>query len=330
MAKARETLLITGATGFLGSEVLRLACERDWHVRALVRNSRQRVPGAEAVVGTLGDKAALLLAMEGVAAVIHTAGLAHVFGKKANNIAAFTEVNEAGTANVVEAAVQCRVERIVLASSVSVYGASADGNTCDESTLCRPQTVYAISKYRAELRAAEAVAGTDTSLCTLRFATIYGEGDRGNVAKLVRALKKGRFIWPGTGRNRKSLIYRSDAATACLLALDRTPKGISVYNVAAEPVSMRQIVTAICDGLQIPVPTLCISERLLTFVMFTSRHLGDPAQLGERIRKFLHDDVYPGTHFQNACGYQTAVSLERGMRLQATSASPKQIPPHNR
>ena len=59
------------------------------------------------------------------------------------------------------------------------------------------------------------------ALTILRLATLYGEGDPGNVGRLMRTLDRGRFLWIGDGSNRKSLLYRGDAANACMAVAER-------------------------------------------------------------------------------------------------------------
>lgn len=327
MMSDSKCLLVTGASGFLGTEVMRLARQAGWQVRALVRNGNTDLEGVEKVIGSLEDPDALERACLGASAVIHTAGLAHVFGRDALRVDSFTQVNELGTANLITAAIRAAVHRVVIASSVSVYGASADRIACDESASCQPVSPYAISKRRAELRAGEIVAGSSMDLVILRFATIYGQGDRGNVAKLIAALRKGRFVWLSTGGNRKSLIYREDAARACLLAVDKAPAGVSVFNVAPPPATMQQIVAAICGNLRRPVPRFRIPQALLTGVTRLSQSFGDPGHLGVRMEKFVHDDVYVGTAFEHACGFAAKVSLEEGLWRQISADVPNNKQP---
>jgi nucleoside-diphosphate-sugar epimerase len=152
------------------------------------------------------------------------------------------------------------------------------------------------------------------ALTILRFATIYGEGDRGNVAKLIGALDRGRFIWPGSGNNQKSLIYKEDAARACLRALKRSEHGTEIFNVSAMPASMREIVAAICQTLGRSVPRLGIPLSLLRAVGTMSLRIGDPCQFGQQLQKFVHDDVYDGSKFEIAFNFCPAISLSEGMR----------------
>jgi nucleoside-diphosphate-sugar epimerase len=308
-----KRLLVTGAFGFLGSRIVSLAREAGWQVRALDRCPRPQIEEVETFVGDIGDSALLRKASEGVTAIIHAAGLAHVFGPNAKDSESFNSVNEVGTGHVVDVALESGVSHIVLVSSVSVYG-GYHGAQCDETLPCHPQGPYAISKWRGELMAAERIAKGQGSLTILRFATIYGEGDRGNVKKLIGALDSGRFIWPGSGLNHKSLIYKDDAARACLRALEYPVSGTQIYNVSAQPVTMREIVSAICQALGRPVPHLGIPLVVLKAVGAISSRMGDPGQLGQRLEKFIHDDVYDGSRFESTFAFRPAISLSEGMR----------------
>jgi len=152
------------------------------------------------------------------------------------------------------------------------------------------------------------------SLTILRFATIYGEGDRGNVAKLIGALDRGLFIWPGSGLNQKSLIYKEDAARACLGALRCPVSGAEVFNVSAQPATMREIVSSICQALGRPVPRLTIPLSLLKAAGAISRTMGAPGHLDRRLQQFIRDDVYDGAKFEATFGFCPTVSLSEGIR----------------
>jgi len=313
-----KSLLVTGSGGFLGARIVHLAHEAGWRVRGFDRNPRVGIDGVETVAGDICDTEMLRKACEGITAIVHAAGLAHVFGRESKNPAPFNVVNEEGTRNLVEAGMACGVSQVVLVSSVSVYG-EYSGTICDESAPCHPRGPYAISKWHGELRAIEKMAKGPSALTILRFATIYGEMDRGNVANLIRALDRGRFIWPGSGNNQKSLIYREDAARACVQALRRSLPGVEVFNVSAQPATMREIVAAICQALGRPVPRLGVPLSLLSAAGAISRRLGDPGRLDQRLRKFVHDDVYDGSKFEAAFGFRPAFSLSDGMRREVDS-----------
>jgi nucleoside-diphosphate-sugar epimerase len=94
----------------------------------------------ETFVGDINDPIALRKASEGLTSIVHAAGLAHVFGAGAWDSDEFDKVNEVGTANVIEAAIEAGVPHVVLVSSASVYG-SYPGAMCDETVPCHPRGV---------------------------------------------------------------------------------------------------------------------------------------------------------------------------------------------
>lgn len=321
MKSPSKLLLVTGSAGFLGSRVAHLACEAGWQVRGFNRRSHVERQGIESIVGDICDPAMVRKACEGVTAIVHAAGLAHVFGSESRDPTRFNAVNEEGTSRLVEAGLTCGVPHMVLVSSVSVYG-KYSGAICDETAPCHPQGPYAKSKRRGEVRAIERMARGPGSLTILRFATIYGEGDRGNVAKLIDTLDRGHFIWPGSGINQKSLIYREDAARACLYALNRALPGVEVFNVSAPPVTMREIVAEICHALGRPIPRLGIPLPVLKVLGAICQRVGDPGHLNHRLEKFIHDDVYAGGKFEATFDFRPMFSLSEGIRRAVGSRRP--------
>jgi nucleoside-diphosphate-sugar epimerase len=307
-------LLVTGGSGFLGSAIVALARQSGCRVRIFDRSNKGNIEkGVELVVGDLSDHSAVRRACEGVSMTIHAAGLAHVFGRDATDSDKFTLANEMGTDNLVRAALDAGVSQIVLVSSVAVYG-ETNGATLDETADCAPESPYAVSKWHAELRARERMADSAAKLTILRFATMYGEGDSGNVARLIRALTRSRFIGFGNGLNRKSLIYRDDAARACLAASKGNGSRFGVFNVSGPPSTMKDIVASICEALGRPRPPLWIHEHLVKLTSLAANALGDPFQVSQAIRKFTRDDSYSAAKFEREYGFTALTPLSQGIR----------------
>ncbi|MBP7528035.1 MAG: NAD-dependent epimerase/dehydratase family protein [Syntrophorhabdaceae bacterium] len=301
-------VLITGANGFLGSTVVRRALDSEIPFCATDLHELPRIPGTTYVRSDILSAPGPL--PKGLTSVVHTAGLAHIFDSTQAQNAPFHSVNVTGTVNVLEAAVQAGVEHFVLVSSVSVYGPFTEG-IYDEDVVCSPVGPYASSKYEAEQRAQEIAGKAGMALTILRLATLYGENDPGNVGRLVRSLDRGRFIWIGTGTNRKSLLYKGDAARACLMVASRPASGVKVYNVSAPPCTMREIVDGIGAALgKRPFPVVVPAALAL----FLSGMLS--SNLHKTIEKWLSEDIYDTSRFNEAFGFQTMTSLREGLRLE--------------
>ena len=145
-------ILLTGASGFLGSHIAEQLNRQGAEVRALVRSTSDTrfLEGLQNVTiqrGTLSDEDSLLAATDGVEGIIHAAGLV-----KARRSGDFYETNERGTANLLQAAKKNApdIERFVLISSLAVMGPSEDGRPVPEGASPNPVTHYGRSKLAAE------------------------------------------------------------------------------------------------------------------------------------------------------------------------------------
>ncbi len=128
-------IFVTGATGFIGSEVARLLRERGDDVRALVRSPEKaqtlNARGCDLVAGDLSDEGALVSGMDGCDAVIHSAALYEI-GIPRSRHAAMWETNVRGTARVMAAALKVTVPKIVYVSTCAAFG-NTRGQVVDES-----------------------------------------------------------------------------------------------------------------------------------------------------------------------------------------------------
>jgi len=311
-------VLVTGANGFLGSEVvLQMAAESRLKMRTTDKQDKSFFPEIDYRPADILDSGKFVSIVQGSECVIHTAGLAHIFDKTKAANAPFKEINEVGTANVAQAAAKAGVKHFVLISSVSVYGPFTRG-VYDENTPCRPEGKYAESKYQSEQRAIEIAKTSGMALTILRLATLYGEGDPGNVARLMKAIDCGRFVWVGNGSNRKSLLYKGDAARAVSAVVSSPASGINIYNVSSPPCAMREVVEGLASALGRRRPRCHIPASLVLFIAkMVSAMVGGQGRLGNlptTLQKWLADDAYSAGKFEKAFNFQTQTSLAEGLR----------------
>lgn len=308
-----ERILITGASGFLGRAVVELATERGLLVRATGRSPKPPDFDVEYVqADLLVDDLDQLL--NGVSTVLHIAGLAHVFDKSKGE-EQFMAVNADATERLAQAAKRAGVRHMALASSVAVYGGNVDG-PCDEASPCNPISAYARSKLAGEQRAALSTHD-QLSLTILRLATLYGPGDPGNVARLMSSIDRGKFVWIGSGTNQKSLVYRDDAARACLDAALTPHDGVKTYNASAAPEPMSEIVGQLAKCLGKPASRIRIPAWLasggsdLAAALCLNR--GPAASIRRMIQTWLADDVYPADVISTELGWQAETPLVAGL-----------------
>ena len=209
-------ILVTGATGKVGSRLAKRLALRGHHVRALVRDpSRARDLGVELATGDLLDVGSLEGAVRGMDVVVHCAA----FFRGATPEQAHA-VNDVGTRQLASVALAGGVNRFVFTSTGLVYGPNG-GRLASEDDPCAPTVAYPVSKLAAE-RALLAVEGLD--VCVLRLPFVYGDGDA-HIAEAVPMMR------PCPPSLRMSIAHHVDIARAvdCVLAKESTPDRI--YNV---------------------------------------------------------------------------------------------------
>ncbi len=212
-------ILVTGATGKVGSRLARRLAQRGDHVRALVRDLARaeglRHDRIELVRGDLLDVASLDAAVRGVDAVVHCAA----FFRGATPEQAHA-VNDLGTQHLANAARAAAVKRFIFTSTGLVYGPNG-GRPAREDDPCAPVDAYPASKLAAE-RFLLAMEGLDVRVLRLPF--VYGDGD----AHIAEAVPMMRGFPPG---QRMSIAHHADVAQAVARVLDAASPAHRIYNV---------------------------------------------------------------------------------------------------
>ena len=222
------TILITGATGLVGTRLLPRLLSDGHACRAMVRGARTLPAGVEAVEGDLSDPLSLARIVGGVTAIIH---LAAVF--RTTDDALIWKSNLDGTRNLIAATrSHAPGARFILASTSNVYD-KEQPRPGHESDAVNPAQAYPASKVAAE----QALRESGLSWTILRFPFVYGDGD-GHLAALPEHAVAAKWH-PAM---RMSTIHHQDIATAFSLALEGRFDG-RVVNIADDlPASMRDLI----------------------------------------------------------------------------------------
>lgn len=310
-------VLITGAAGFVGNAIVKELKEKGFEVYTCGKKEKADLPNYFQVDISEKESVKKLSAqMPGIDCVIHSAGLAHQF-KAPKEPGVFELVNVQGTRNIAEMAAALGCKKFIHISSISVYG---DGkpSPCDEEAACEPSGDYAASKHGAEIAAREVCRENGMDLTILRLATVYGEGDPGNVLRLIKLIDGGKFFWTGKGENSKSLVFNTDAARACRIAAESDLPGVKIYNVTGAPHTMREIVETIAQNLGKKIPRLSLPPGLLKTALKTAGVLpvaGRRARgLAESLKKWQSDDVLSGEKIRRELNFQPEISLAEGIK----------------
>jgi nucleoside-diphosphate-sugar epimerase len=319
-------ILVTGATGFVGKEIVAELLKKNYDVFCLgsskSKNSDNLPNFLKADVGD-SENLEKIEELKNIDVIIHSAGLAHQFGEVKKED--FWKVNVEGTRNVVALAAKVKAKQFILISSVAVYGKSRRQKkqiAVDEDFECEPEGFYAQSKLESEKIAREICEKDEKEqipLTILRLATVIGENDRGNTARLAKMIDKGKFFWIGKGENYKSLIYKNDVARACLSVLDKKTNETEIFNVTAEPVSMKEIVSEIALQLNRKIPKIYIPGGLLQKTFRAGAKISrikKISKVSETVEKWLSDDIFSGEKIAFEYGFRAETSIREALGRQ--------------
>lgn len=253
-----DRVMVTGASGFIGSAVTRAILARGATVVALTEPGG-RVPNLaglaiERVVADIRDAGAVRRACAGARFAFH---LAAVYRFWARDPRVFREVNVTGTLNVLSAARAAGCERLVYTSTVGVLGLAKtrQGTPANETSCADISELYGHykrTKFTAEHEVLRAAAeGLDVSLVLPTFP--LGPGDRAPTptGKVVTDFLNGKM--PGYVDTAMNVVHVDDLASGHLAALERGRHGRS-YIIGGENLTMRQLLAALarCTGLPAP------------------------------------------------------------------------------
>lgn len=255
-------VLVTGATGFVGTHVAGALHQRGVAVRALVRRTSdtttlQRI-GAELVTGALDDPAAVRAAVQDVDAVLHLAALT-----RARTADEYHRVNETGTAILFQALAGTEIQpaRAVYLSSLAAAGPCARSPGVGPGDTPVPLTAYGRSKLAGE-KIAQAAAAGGRRVAILRAPAVYGPGDR-DLYRFFRLAERG-FVPVPTGPARPlQLIHVEDLAEALVLAvLTESAEGV-VHVAEARVYTWEEVARMVARAVRanarlVPVPPVLI------------------------------------------------------------------------
>ena len=316
---AQRTVLLTGATGFVGSHALNALRAQGFPVRALVRSvarGERLGAGVELVRGSLEDEDALRAAARGADVVIHIAALT-----RARSAADFHRANEEGTAAVVRAALDAepRPRRFVYLSSLAAAGPSADGGVGPDDTP-RPLTAYGRSKLAGERIARS--AGGELEVVILRAPAVYGPRDR-DLYSFFRLAARGILPVPTGPARPLQLIHVEDLAEALVLAA-AVQRAEGIVHVA-EPRAYawadvaRMVAAAVGRrAWMVPVPGMVLHAAARVSEI-AARASGQPTVFDrDKARELLAPGWLCETESaRRVLGFQTRIPLEQGLRATA-------------
>ncbi|MEM9942764.1 MAG: NAD-dependent epimerase/dehydratase family protein [Planctomycetota bacterium] len=318
--------LVTGANGFLGSNLVKQLCENGYEVTAMTRRQNDQLMSMKVrnVLGDVRSYENVREACQDQEVVFHCAAISGIWGPWK----LYHGTNTIGTRNIVEACLECKVPKLVYTSSPSVTFDGEHQMNVDETApypkrwLCH----YPHSKALAEQCVLNANEEKELMTCALRPHLIWGPGDRHLIPRLLKRAKMGQLRRVGDGRNQVDTIFIDNAAYAHIQAAEAMKPGSPVCGSAYflsqdEPVNCWAWINEILQLAGLPKIKKTISyywAYRLGYGLETVFELGN-FQKEPRMTRFLAAQLAKSHYFditraKEDFGYYPRVSVAEGMK----------------
>ncbi|MGD8400280.1 MAG: NAD-dependent epimerase/dehydratase family protein [Bacillota bacterium] len=329
-----NSVLITGANGFIGSHVVRFFCNQTVRVGCLVREGSdlKNIDGlpVELRYGSLEDYDSLVRALHGFDFVIHIAGMARDWGKYQE----FYQTNVVGSLNLLRACLANQIKDMIFTATNSVYGEENYHGLKDETSPHRPHYRYfadrifpcQLNYYRetkaiAKEKAIEFAKAHDLNLTVLEPVWVYGEREfHTGFFEYLDTARQGIPFLPGSSHNRFHLVYAGDLARAYWLAFQKRLSGINCFIIGNQHADyMEKVYATFCEKAGLKKPrnlSKSISYPIgflleLIAILIRSK---EPLLLTRGRVNMFYDNIEYATHkAQLVLGFVNEYSLEQGI-----------------
>lgn len=309
-------ILLTGATGFVGSALIEKFTENEVDVAVLVRSNYPALfDGVEQVISDITNLSALdSIFLKRCDVVLHAAARAHIKNDEATDpVVEYRKVNRDATLTLARLAADSGVRRFVFLSSIGVNG-NINTQPFTENDAPHPHDTYALSKYEAEQGLLEISEETGMEVVIIRPPLVYGPNAPGNFASLVKWVKKGVPLPFGSVHNQRSLVALDNLVDFITLCVDRerSPGAANqVFLISdGEDVSTYQLLSKVGRAYGLKARLLPIPIGLMKFF---ARFLGKKA-VADRLFGNLQVD---SSKARNLLGWEPVITMDEQLSKMA-------------
>jgi farnesol dehydrogenase len=315
-------IFITGATGYIGNNLAKKLADEGNIIHALCRNENTPVlshANIKIFKGDITDKASIEKAIQDCEQVYHLAAYARVWAK---DMSIFYKLNVDGLRNVLDAARNSSVQKIVFTSTAGTLGPSgAQPVKEDDARIGEPFTDYEISKTQAELLCREYCNKYGMHIVIVNPPRIYGHGiitESNAVTRLIKLYMAGKWkITPGDGKRTGSYVYIDDIVNGHILAMQKGKSG-ERYILAGVNTSYNEFFDLLAkitgkknSLIKMPVWLMMVAGNAMQ--LYTNITGKPPLLTPPWIKKYYHDWSLSSEKAQRELGY-TYISLEEGLK----------------
>lgn len=307
-----HSVLITGASGFVGKPLCLQMIRQGYSVRAAIRSSTLPIENVEVVpVGTISATTDWSVALATIDTVIHLAARVHVMNDYAlDPLDEFRKVNVDGTLNLARQAATAGVKRFIFISSVKVNGERTEiGEPFTEVNQPNPQDAYGISKLEAEQGLLKIAQETGMKVVIVRPPLVYGAGVKGNFAQMIKVLASGIPLPFASVKNLRSYVYVENLVDALILCATHPKAAGQTYFVSdGEDISTPDLLHKLSSAMGQHVRLLPCSP---IFMRLAGRLFG----MSDKVERLLGSLQVDSTKIRRELGWQPPFTLDQGLRV---------------
>ncbi len=261
-------VLVTGASGFVGRQLIGTLVKNGVKVSAIVRTPAEQLKNIKLFVKELDALTNLQDALNGVDIVVHLAGRAHVMNEDVlDPYKAYAEINIDATRNLAEQAAASNVKRFVFLSSIKVNGEQVDDKAFTELSTPHPEDDYAKTKYEAELLLKKIAVATDMEVVIIRPPLIYGKGVKANFKSLIKLSRLNIPLPFGAINNKRSMVYIENIVDFIVLCMQHPKAANETFLISDdEDISTTSLVNNIREASKMKTMLIPIPQKALVFI----------------------------------------------------------------
>ncbi len=251
-------ILVTGANGFIGSNLVKRLVSEGHTVKSLVRKTSDlsylKGVSTEIVYGDIVNTDSLNAALQDVEQVFHVAGLAADWGP----YELFYHINFVGTKNVAEAAANCGVSKMIYISTVAFHGFGKT-NMTETSPIAKKLIPYAQTKYMAEQWLWHFQQQTNLKITAVRPGNVYGVNDRTFMLKYLEAMQTGKFMEINKGRSKTCPVFIDNLIDIItLVSRDDKANGQAFIATDGLDINWHTFNSKLADAMKLKLPKVSI------------------------------------------------------------------------
>ncbi|NNM59926.1 MAG: SDR family oxidoreductase [Legionellales bacterium] len=275
-----KSILVTGASGFVGRALCAALLREGHQVRAVVRphitqsvwkshDKQMALSAAELVyIENIATNTEWSKLLEEIDVIVHLAARVHIMHETSKNpLEQFRAVNLEGTKQLAVQAAKAGVKRFIYLSTIKVNGEGNVSHAYTETDPPQPSDPYAVSKWEAEQALQKVCQDSEMQYVILRPPLIYGQGVKGNFLSLMKLVKMNAPLPLKQIHNKRSMIYLNNLVSIILCTLDHPKAANQLFLVSdGDDLSIAQLITFIAEAMGKSSKLFSLPENMLVFL----------------------------------------------------------------